>query len=131
MEYKDLIVERNGHIMTVIFDRPHALNALSQEMLDSQAAVCEEINRDDEIRVVIFTGAGRGFCSGIDLKHTDMTNSRLERLEMKPVGPVARCSLSNQSACGWLCHRTVTCQDSGIGAPQPRQGAPHLPYRCP
>ncbi len=84
MEYKDLIVERNGHIMTVIFDRPHALNALSQEMLDSQAAVCEEINRDDEIRVVIFTGAGRGFCSGIDLKHTDMTNSRLERLEMKP-----------------------------------------------
>ena len=84
MEYKDLIVERNGHVMTVTFNRPQALNALSQEMLDSQAAVCEEINRDDEIRVVIFTGAGRGFCSGIDLKQTDMTEGRPDRLEIKP-----------------------------------------------
>ena len=84
MEYKDLIAERNGHVMTVTFNRPETLNALSQDMLDSQAAVCEEINRDDEIRVAVFTGAGRGFCSGIDLKQTDLTNSRLEHLGIKP-----------------------------------------------
>lgn len=53
------------------FNRPHAMNSIDPEMRQELYAFYERINQDDEIAVVIFTGAGdRAFCTGSDLKKT-------------------------------------------------------------
>ena len=62
-----LLVERDGHIVTVTMNRPEVKNALNPEMLCRLADAWELIDGDPDIRVVILTGAGGAFCAGADL----------------------------------------------------------------
>ena len=64
----DLIVERDGHVLTLTMNRPHRKNALSAEMLARMDDAWQMLEDDDELRVAILTGAGGDFCSGMDLK---------------------------------------------------------------
>jgi enoyl-CoA hydratase/carnithine racemase len=61
-------VERpRDEVAVITLDRPDRLNAITWEMVDELHATLDEIDRDNTCRVVILTGEGRGFCSGIDL----------------------------------------------------------------
>src|SRR5688572_25964064 len=64
----DLLVERDGHILTLVMNRPEAKNAFSAEMLVRMVDAWEEIDADPEVRVAILTGADNTFCAGADLK---------------------------------------------------------------
>jgi 2-(1,2-epoxy-1,2-dihydrophenyl)acetyl-CoA isomerase len=57
---------RDGAVMTITLNRPDVLNAFNKAMHDALAAALKEA-RDSEIRAVVVTGAGRGFCVGQDL----------------------------------------------------------------
>jgi len=67
MSYEYLNLEQDEGIAVVTFNRPERLNALNQGLRDDINAVSGEIYNNDEVRAVIFTGAGRGFCSGADV----------------------------------------------------------------
>jgi len=62
------LVELEGHTLVVTMNRPEARNALSGEMLALLAEAWDRANSDDDVRVVILTGAGGYFCAGADLK---------------------------------------------------------------
>jgi len=57
-------------ITLVTLDRPERLNAMSRELVADLHSALDEIAADRDCRVVVLTGAGRGFCSGLDLKET-------------------------------------------------------------
>ena len=59
---------RQAGVLTLTLNRPEVLNGLTDEVLDALAAGCHDAAEDDGIRVVVITGAGRGFCSGQDLR---------------------------------------------------------------
>ncbi len=63
-----LIVEKRGGIATLTLNRPKAMNALSRELVSSIGQTFTDLKEDKETGVVIFTGAGRAFCAGLDLK---------------------------------------------------------------
>lgn len=54
-------------VALVTLDRPERLNALSWDLVDELHATLDEIGRDNSLRAVVLTGAGRGFCAGLDL----------------------------------------------------------------
>lgn len=64
----DLLAEKRGHVTLLTLNRPERLNAITFAMLDALAAALREVERDPDVRAVVVTGAGRGFCSGLDLK---------------------------------------------------------------
>jgi enoyl-CoA hydratase/carnithine racemase len=66
---ENLLLEhpRDG-VLLVTLRRPQALNALTFEMFDEITELCRELEGDPAVRVVILTGAGRGFCAGLDLE---------------------------------------------------------------
>ena len=68
MDYENLTVEKRCRIAVVTLNRPDALNALSADLMKEIEKVCEEFQEDVETRVVIFTGAGKYFSAGVDLK---------------------------------------------------------------
>jgi enoyl-CoA hydratase/carnithine racemase len=68
MDYQDLLYEKEGAIATITLNRPEALNAISLPMLSSLSAALRDADADEAIRVIVMTGAGRGFCAGLDLK---------------------------------------------------------------
>ncbi len=65
-----LLVEQDGYVVTITLNRPERLNAISRDMLDELSAKMVEADKDPDVRCIILTGAGRGFCSGLDLIDT-------------------------------------------------------------
>ena len=59
--------QRDGGVMTITLNRPDVLNAFDRAMQDGFRAALKEA-ADPEVRAVVLTGAGRGFCVGQDLK---------------------------------------------------------------
>ncbi|HJL61284.1 MAG TPA: enoyl-CoA hydratase [Pseudomonadales bacterium] len=72
-----LIVEKGDGIATLTLNRPDQMNALSVELRSAFAEEILSIRTDQDIRVVILTGAGRAFCAGLDLK--EMGDPELQR----------------------------------------------------
>jgi 2-(1,2-epoxy-1,2-dihydrophenyl)acetyl-CoA isomerase len=85
--YELLKLDRDGHVATITLNRPEKLNALSADLIAEFHTVLDEIDAESEIRAVVLTGNGRGFCSGADV------NRQLESLEGRqsqspaPTGP--------------------------------------------
>jgi enoyl-CoA hydratase len=68
MEYESLLLsEPAPGVRQITLNRPEKLNAMNAVMVRSLHGALEEIGRDSTCRVVILTGAGRGFCAGLDL----------------------------------------------------------------
>jgi enoyl-CoA hydratase/carnithine racemase len=67
MAYETLLTELSDSVLTVTMNRPERLNAFTNQMMDEWLALCDEIDANDDVRAVIVTGAGRGFCAGADL----------------------------------------------------------------
>jgi 2-(1,2-epoxy-1,2-dihydrophenyl)acetyl-CoA isomerase len=70
MQYEHLIYEADeeAHIATVTLNKPERLNAIDQQDHRDILDLCERIHQDDEVWVVIWIGAGRGFCAGADVR---------------------------------------------------------------
>ena len=67
MNYESLLFEKKDGIATITLNSSDKLNAISTKMKESLFAAMDEVNKDDSIKVVILTGAGRGFCAGHDI----------------------------------------------------------------
>jgi enoyl-CoA hydratase/carnithine racemase len=63
----DVLYEVAGHVATVILNRPERRNALTLPMLDALAEVVRAADADPGVRSIVLTGAGDGFCAGLDL----------------------------------------------------------------
>jgi 2-(1,2-epoxy-1,2-dihydrophenyl)acetyl-CoA isomerase len=66
-EIDGLVVEADGAVLRVRFDRPERRNALTDETVDAFIDAIETAGNDDAIRVIALTGSGDSFCSGFDL----------------------------------------------------------------
>ncbi len=65
-------------------NRPESLNALSWELVEELHAALDAIDRNNDCRVVVLTGAGRGFCAGLDLRDQGNPGEIIEGLERGP-----------------------------------------------
>jgi 2-(1,2-epoxy-1,2-dihydrophenyl)acetyl-CoA isomerase len=67
MTAKDILYSREGAVGIITLNRPERMNALTLANHDELARAIDDAYRDDEIRVIVLTGAGKGFCSGDDV----------------------------------------------------------------
>ncbi len=68
LDHRDvLLAEDLGPVRRLTLNRPQALNALNEELLEALDSALDAAARDDRVRVVVIRGAGRAFCSGYDL----------------------------------------------------------------
>ncbi len=70
MSYRHLLfdIDRDRHVATITLNKPERLNAIDQQDKVDILDVIAKVQADDDVWVVIWTGAGRGFCSGADLQ---------------------------------------------------------------
>ena len=95
MTFQHLRLEVSDQIGTIMLDRPEKLNALSRDLHDEMVVAANQLQADDDVRVVIVTGAGRGFCSGADLT-------------ARPRDSVASDQSARMDEIGWVGHQALT-----------------------
>ncbi|KAL3829325.1 hypothetical protein ACJIZ3_018127 [Penstemon smallii] len=83
--------DQNG-VSYVIINRPKSLNSLTRPMMVDLAKEIKSLASDDSVRVIILSGSGRAFCSGVDLTSAeDVFKGDVKDLETDPVEQMERC----------------------------------------
>ena len=67
MDYSTILYDLEDNVLTITLNRPEILNAFNREMLAEIIDALDKADADDNVRAIIITGAGRGFCAGADL----------------------------------------------------------------
>jgi enoyl-CoA hydratase len=79
MPYQHLVVERHGPVGWLINNRPDQLNAMNAAMRDEFADAWVELDRDPDVRVIVHTGEGRAFQTGVDVTELASDGVGMER----------------------------------------------------
>ena len=67
MDFATIQLKKENWIATITLNRPDRLNAVTPKMAHELLAAIEDVDKDDEVRVLVLTGAGKGFCAGADV----------------------------------------------------------------
>ena len=67
MAYSTILYEVEDNVLTLTLNRPEKLNAFNRDMMHEMINAFDRADQDDNVRAIIVTGAGRGFCAGADL----------------------------------------------------------------
>lgn len=133
-EFETMYWEKDGSIARVTLNRPHLLNAMNNQATYDLNAVADQIAADRDIRLVAITGAGRAFCTGIDLKelsrgeiditYHDYWESALRKFET--MEPIVLCLIHGYCLGGGLqlamaCDIRVSTPSAQIGLPAIRE----------
>ena len=131
MTEQPLLMEKADHVAVLTLNRPAKLNALDATLRDAMLAAVADVQADDDIRAVVFTGAGRGFCSGADLSAGDEAPPPTQNDHLDDLGWVGRQALAlhglnkpvigalNGVAAGAGMSLALAC-DVRVGSPQSR-----------
>jgi len=67
MAYETILYDVSDRVLTITMNRPDRLNAFNEQMRVEMTDALDRADADDDVRAIIITGAGRGFCAGADL----------------------------------------------------------------
>ncbi|HBC29797.1 MAG TPA: crotonase [Clostridiales bacterium] len=133
MEFKNVILEKNGNIAIVTINRPNALNALNSETLKELDIVVDTLANDDEILAVILTGAGKAFVAGADITEMKDLNAvqgrkfgilgnkvfrKLETLEKPVIAAVNGFALGGGCEISMACDIRIASKKAKFGQPE-------------
>jgi enoyl-CoA hydratase/carnithine racemase len=79
MEFEQILYEVENHVLTITLNRPERLNAFTAQMGRELIEAFDAADADDDVRAIVVTGAGRGFCAGADLEAGGSTFDWSER----------------------------------------------------
>jgi enoyl-CoA hydratase/carnithine racemase len=113
--YPEILYEASERIATITLNRPDRLNAFTTQMGASLKHAVADANDDRDVRVIVITGAGRGFCAGADMedlsRHASVgqiaQSKTVEREEPdfgKPLGPDVRTHFKDTGRFAYFVH---------------------------
>jgi len=109
MPYKTIIYEKKEQVVWLTLNRPRVGNTINLALANEIVDACCTINQDDEVRVVIVTGAGEVFCSGFDL-------AELRSVSADNLKQMNSASLSSKAVAGLNCPVIAAINGDTLGA---------------
>ena len=114
MTFQTITTDIKDSVMTLTLNRPDRLNAFNRLMMDEMVAALDMADAEDAVRAVIVTGAGRGFCAGVDLSEDDAFSAA--RLDPMTTDAATWNRRENRDMGGILALRLFTCLKPVIAA---------------
>lgn len=120
-----LLTETRGRVLVITLNRPTAMNALDTELVQGLLAAFEQLDGDDALSAGVITGAGRGFCAGMDLKEFARTgmprglDALFETVTRKPlIAAIERFALAGGLELALVCDLLVASEGARLGIPE-------------
>jgi enoyl-CoA hydratase len=122
--YKTILVEKKNHLAILSFNRPEKLNAINLQLKREVSQALIELEADDDVRVVIMTGAGRAFSSGYDINAPESEleefmslkeEEKLLNLDKPTIAAIQGYALGDGLQQALLCDIRVAADDSVLG----------------
>jgi enoyl-CoA hydratase len=135
MDIKTLRYTKTKSVAVVTFNRPKVLNAMNRQMWDDLQRVLQDSKNDPEIHVVVFTGDGRAFSTGADLKESKTRSHEQYRAYLESLQEVSRTiirypkptiaaingyALGSGYELALACDIRLAAQEAQIGSPEAR-----------
>jgi enoyl-CoA hydratase len=128
-----LLQHREGDVLVLTMNRPERRNAINLALAHAIAAALEAFDADDALRVAVLTGAGKGFCSGMDLKGFSEGESPslpergfaglAQRPPAKPlIAAVEGFAVAGGCEIALACDLIVAAEDARFGLPEVKRG---------
>ncbi|MFC1535234.1 enoyl-CoA hydratase/isomerase family protein [Thermodesulfobacteriota bacterium] len=86
MSYETIVLEKKAAVAKIVLNRPKSMNAMNDIMFSEIGQALQEVERDEDIRVVVLTGNGKAFCAGVDLKFAETLDSDMKRHDFYRLG---------------------------------------------
>ena len=117
----EILIDQRDRVLVVTLNRPERLNAISREMLNELSAKVVEADKDPEIRCIVLTGSGKGFCAGLDLIDTSgrIEDDKATKEQGKAANRPARRLFDLRDApinVMWHCDTPIICAINGAAA---------------
>lgn len=122
--YKTILVEKKNHLAILSFNRPEKLNAINVQVKREVSQALSELEADDDVRVVIMTGAGRAFSSGYDITAPESEleefmnlkeEEKLVNLDKPTIAAIHGYALGDGLQQALLCDIRVASDDTVLG----------------
>ena len=113
-KYETLLVEQDDSVLIITLNRPERLNAVDRVMHRELEEVFGEVAMDPTVSAVVVTGAGRGFCSGGDVRAMDERGAS-NVLEQRPMGAVSQSGRRILHNMLWV-EQPIICALNGVAA---------------
>ena len=94
-QFKTLVVEVEDRVGRVTMNRPEKLNALSRELMSEIVQLGAWLKLREDIRVIVFSGAGRSFCAGFDLNDFSSASAGESPRQVADLGRLATNALTD------------------------------------
>jgi enoyl-CoA hydratase len=129
MGYESIIFEKEDNIAILTFNRPDARNAVNNQVRAEFTSAIAEVEADDDIRVMILTGSGKAFASGVDIKEFNQTTpyhahnlfrlgERVENLPKPVIAAVNGFSLGGGNEIALGCDIIIASERAKFGQPE-------------
>ena len=117
----EILIDQKDRVLVITLNRPERLNAISRDMLNELSAKVVEADKDPEIRCIVLTGSGKGFCAGLDLIDTSgrIEDDKATREQGKAANRPARRLFDLRDApinVMWHCDTPIICAINGAAA---------------
>ena len=135
--YETILVEKKDKLCTITLNRPKVMNALSEVMISELLQAQAEINKDEDISVVIITGAGKAFQAGADIeelsKMTPMmilrwnegllrVNAGMEKLRQPVIAAINGMAMGGGLELALACSLRVSVKSAKLALPEVKLG---------
>lgn len=131
MDFENIIVEKDGVIAVITLNRPQQLNALSHGLIKDLSLAMQELDQDDQIRVIIVTGGEKVFAAGADIKemaergpfderlHERLVyRDRINRISKPVIAAVSGFALGGGCELAMSCDIIVAAENARFGQPE-------------
>ena len=117
----ELLIDQKDRVLVITLNRPERLNAISRDMLNELSAKVVEADKDPDIRCIVLTGSGKGFCAGLDLIDTSgrIEDDKATKEQGKAANRTARRLFDHREApinVMWHCDTPIICAINGAAA---------------
>jgi len=132
MAYETIIVEIEDHVSLIKLNRPDALNALNQQLLDELMGALEAADSNDSVRCIVITGSDKAFAAGADIKEMSEMNfaqvnevnlfadaaNRIVQIRKPVIAAVAGYALGGGCELAMACDFIIAAENAKFGQPE-------------